>query len=231
MEGAGELLRRELGTLWRVDDAGRLAGVRFSDPGVIPWVVVASAAGGGGGSERVWACSTGLGDEVVDEVNALLSGGAPVAEVVGLVPPGRVEEGPSYVGPAVGGSAGSVRVACRVGRTPADRAALEGLLPERDRVALVEPWAAALADDGAVGSVCETARDAPEVGGAEAGVWTYEAYRRRGLAAAAVAEWMEVQAGRGRTPFYSTSADNLASQRVARRLELRPVGWWWSVRP
>jgi RimJ/RimL family protein N-acetyltransferase len=33
----------------------------------------------------------------------------------------------------------------------------------------------------------------------------------------------------GRTAFYSTSEDNLASQGVARRLGLRPLGQWWTV--
>lgn len=63
----------------------------------------------------------------------------------------------------------------------------------------------------------------------EAGVWTYEPYRRRGLATAVVARWIDLVDGR--TAFYSTSDGNVASQGVARRLGLRPVGHWWSVRP
>ena len=249
-EGALELLRRELATLWRVDAEGRLAGVRSSDPGPLPWVVVASDVGGAG---RVWACSVDLDPRVVDGVDALLSGGADVRAVAPLVAGGVVHEGPSYVGPAapagvrdrlVVGAAEDgraqqagpeepvgVRDGIVVGVAAHDRERLAARMPEEDRAALVEPWVVALAEGGDVGSVCETARDAPVVAGVEAGVWTYEPFRRRGLAVAAVSAWMDVQAGRGRTAFSSTSADNLASQGVARRLGLRPLGWWWSVRP
>lgn len=225
MEDGTGLLRRELETLWRLDGRGRIAGLRTSDPGPLPWVVVAAAAG----RPVVWACAAELDDAVAGEVDALLRRGAPVGGLVERVPPGRVHEGPSFAGPPARERAGR-GVECWTGASAADRARLEGRMPEPDRVALVEPWVVAVVD-GTVGAVCETARDAPEVGGAEAGVWTYEAFRRRGLATAAVAAWMDVQAERGRTAFYSTSAGNLASQGVARRLGLRPLGWWWSVRP
>jgi hypothetical protein len=46
----------------------------------------------------------------------------------------------------------------------------------------------------------------------------------RGLAAAVTAAWSAQVADR--TAFYSTSEDNLASQGVARRLGLRPLGQW-----
>jgi hypothetical protein len=32
-----------------------------------------------------------------------------------------------------------------------------------------------------------------------------------------------------RTAFYSTDWDNVASQGIARRLGLRPLGQWWQV--
>jgi RimJ/RimL family protein N-acetyltransferase len=104
-----------------------------------------------------------------------------------------------------------------------DAGSLRGLMPEEDR-GLGEPWVVAMAD-GAVAAVCETSRSAP--GSVEAGVWTYEPHRQRGLASAVVAAWSTLVTDR--LAFYSTSWDNVASQGVARRLGLRPLGDWWQV--
>ncbi|TDD04839.1 N-acetyltransferase [Nonomuraea deserti] len=86
------------------------------------------------------------------------------------------------------------------------------------------PWAMAVADEQVV-AVCHTPRRTPD--GAEAGVWTAPAFRGRGLAAATTATWA------GLLPrtrlFYSTSADNHSSQRVAARLGLRAIGWLWKL--
>jgi hypothetical protein len=49
-------------------------------------------------------------------------------------------------------------------------------------------------------------------------------HRRRGHAVNAVAGWARAARSRGATPFYSTSWDNVASQGVARRLQLSLVG-------
>lgn len=111
-----------------------------------------------------------------------------------------------------------------VGGGDGDEDGLRGVMPEADRATLLEPWTVALVD-GRVAAVCETARSAPA--SVEAGVWTYEPYRRRGLAAAVTAAWSAQVVGR--TAFYSTSDDNVASQGVARRLGLRQLGQWWSV--
>src|SRR5262249_21006821 len=73
--------------------------------------------------------------------------------------------------------------------------------------------------------VCETARSTPVA--VEAGVWTYEPHRRKGLAAAVTATWAGLVDGR--TAFYGTSWDNHGSQAVARRLGLMPLGQWWQL--
>ncbi|MGW0230607.1 GNAT family N-acetyltransferase [Actinopolymorpha singaporensis] len=65
--------------------------------------------------------------------------------------------------------------------------------------------------------------------GAEAGVWTHPDARGRGLAATVTAHWARLVRDAGRLPFYSTSSDNLSSQRVASRLALRPIGWLWKL--
>ena len=59
----------------------------------------------------------------------------------------------------------------------------------------------------------------------ELGINTHPAFRRRGYAqkayAAAIAHALE----QGRTPLWSTTVDNVASQRLARSLGFVPFGW------
>lgn len=86
------------------------------------------------------------------------------------------------------------------------------------------PWAM-IVENGEVAALCHTARLTPA--GAEAGTWTAPAYRGRGYAAATTAVWAGMLPGI--RLFYSTSADNHSSQRVAQRLALRPLGWFWKL--
>jgi ribosomal protein S18 acetylase RimI-like enzyme len=89
------------------------------------------------------------------------------------------------------------------------------------------PWAMAVVD-GNVVSICHTPGRMTERA-AECGVWTHPDYRRRGYAAEVTATWAEILRPSGRHLFYSTDAENLSSQRVATRLELRPIGWTWRL--
>lgn len=75
-----------------------------------------------------------------------------------------------------------------------------------------------LVRDGAVVSVCYSARRRPDA--AEAGVDTDEAYRGAGLAVAVVQAWARAIESAGMTPLYSTSWGNSASLRVATKLGL-----------
>ncbi|WP_335933824.1 GNAT family N-acetyltransferase [Streptomyces sp. PTD5-9] len=77
-------------------------------------------------------------------------------------------------------------------------------------------------------SICHS--PATNADAAEAGVWTRADHRGRRLAPAAVAAWAGREARAKEVLFYSTSADNHASQSVARRLGLTPLGWIWAVR-
>lgn len=89
------------------------------------------------------------------------------------------------------------------------------------------PWAMAVEDDLVV-SICHT--PVPVTArGAECGVWTRPGYRGRGFGAAVVAAWAAVLRPAGRHLFYSTDAENFRSQRLARRLQLRPLGWTWRL--
>jgi RimJ/RimL family protein N-acetyltransferase len=88
------------------------------------------------------------------------------------------------------------------------------------------PWAVATIS-GQVIAMCHSARLTDR--GAEAGVWTDPDFRGQGHAAAVTAAWASLLASSGRHLFYSTSADNLSSQRVAARLSLHPIGWRWQI--
>ena len=59
---------------------------------------------------------------------------------------------------------------------------------------------------------------------AEAGIETLPAYRRRGLGAQAVVKWASLVRESGRTPLYSTSWENTASQGLAKNLRLVQYG-------
>lgn len=76
----------------------------------------------------------------------------------------------------------------------------------------------AIVQNGAAVSVCLSARVSADA--AEAGVNTVEAHRGRGYAVAVVTAWALAVRQSGRIPLYSTSWDNAASQRVARKLGL-----------
>jgi predicted GNAT family acetyltransferase len=57
-----------------------------------------------------------------------------------------------------------------------------------------------------------------------AGVETHHDHRQQGHALRAVSGWAAAVRRLGATPFYSTSWDNIASQRVASRLGFEMVG-------
>jgi len=89
------------------------------------------------------------------------------------------------------------------------------------------PWAMALVDARVV-SICHTP-GAMSDRAAECGVWTHPDYRGRGYASEVTAVWADVLRPSGRLLFYSTLPENLASQRVAARLQLRPLGRMWTL--
>ena len=84
-----------------------------------------------------------------------------------------------------------------------------------------QPYLAIIEDSQAV-SICRSVRVSSRAH--EAGVDTPVGYRRRGYATSVVAAWALTVCALNRVPLYSTSWDNLASQRVARRLGLVQYG-------
>jgi len=85
------------------------------------------------------------------------------------------------------------------------------------RLGLSQPCVA-VAESGRAVSLCCSVRICSRAH--EAGVETLSDYRGRGFAANVVAGWAMAVRELGRTPLYSTSWDNVASQRVAAKLGL-----------
>lgn len=103
----------------------------------------------------------------------------------------------------------------------------DGLPPhlvEAGFVALADFWApwCAVMDDGEIAALCFAARLTDR--GAAAGVYTFPAWRGRGLAGVATAAWSRHPDLSGHELGYSTLMTNAASQRVAARLGLPRIG-------
>jgi hypothetical protein len=81
--------------------------------------------------------------------------------------------------------------------------------------------------DGDVVSICNTVRLSDRA--AEAGVDTVASFRGRGNAPMVVAAWAAAIRADGRTPFYSTSWENMASQAVARKVGLIQYASFYNV--
>lgn len=84
-----------------------------------------------------------------------------------------------------------------------------------------QPYLAIIENSQAV-SICRSVRSSSRAH--EAGVDTLVGYRRRGYATSVVAAWALAVRALNRIPLYSTSWDNVASQRVAQRLGLVQYG-------
>ena len=131
----------------------------------------------------------------------------------------QVWVGPAYRFPdRIDSPANVVRLSCE------NAGFLEGnfakMVPELDSG---RPYWAVIEDSQAVQvSICQSVRLSCRAH--EAGVDTLEAYRQRGYAVSAVAAWALAVRALDLVPLYSTSWENVASQRVARRLGLIQYG-------
>ncbi|WP_308639664.1 kasugamycin N-acetyltransferase AAC(2')-IIb [Paenibacillus silvisoli] len=94
---------------------------------------------------------------------------------------------------------------------------LDGFEWLTEEIEFVQPCIA-LVRESRVVSICRSVRITPRAH--EAGLETLHAFRGRGYAAAVVAGWAMAVRKRGRIPLYSTSRENLASQKVASKLNL-----------
>ena len=85
----------------------------------------------------------------------------------------------------------------------------------------------AAVEDGRAVALCHCARR-PGVA-TEAGVETVAAFRGKGFATATVALWAAAVRQRGCLPMYSTAWKNLASQAIARKLQMVCYGEDWAI--
>jgi hypothetical protein len=236
-----ELLEMEFGALWGTDRRGRLLESRERGAGRTPYLVIAvandgqfAASGGdvpdGVAAQLQAAVATApllppatQPASLVDCEQLLRDALGPLERSSGpsfLIPPGTTFPHTAEIHLSTGTSAETLRRfdPTGTGWSVDDwNQLLDGTLG---------PWAVAAADDRVI-SLCHCARRTDDA--AEAGVSTSPDFRGQGHAAAVTAAWASLLAHSGRRLFYSTSADNLSSQRVAARLNLRPIGWTWKL--
>ncbi len=239
-----DLLKIEIDTLWLRDERGNLLEPQSGGRRNVPYFRVASADDG-----WVLAFADGLPGVLVADIEALFADEPPttdpsrppapferckqlLADALGVV---ESSGGPSYVIPP-GTSFVSGAALLRSDDEHKERLQAQDLdrlnwTAEEWRQLLdgeLGPWVFVMEADRVV-SMCHTARLTDR--GAEAGTWTDPHVRGRGYAAAATAAWASLLEPSGRHLFYSTSADNLSSQRVAARLDLPLIGWMWRIAP
>ncbi len=225
-----ELILLEIETLWETDAAGRLVRARTPNRRPAPLCVVAAIDSG-----VVVATRHDVSDERDTAVRDLVDRSRHEAAAVGWQPScadeieallatdhlvGEVRCGPSFtIGAPIEADPQLDLRANETGIPPS----LWSTMPKEDR-SLTEPWVVAVVGD-AIAAVCETARSGDRA--VEAGVWTYPPYRRCGLAVNVVAAWTRL--AQGRTVFYSTDPDNVASQATVRRVGGAPLAQLWQL--
>lgn len=138
------------------------------------------------------------------------------------VPPEKIEIGPAYWASEPVSSEGNAVEITR------ENASLlpEGFLDEGE-IDFIQP-SYAIVHEGRAVSTCITVRRSGR--SVEAGVDTQEAYRGHGYAGQATSAWVNAALDAGLIPFYSTSSDNTASQRVAEKVGLEWFATELSIR-
>lgn len=229
-----DLLRLEMDTLWG-DDV-------YDRPRPHPLVAIAIAVAGGGQAVRFGPTAPrDMRRTTFPEFPPDAGGDSRPPTLLeryraslASLEPMRLEGGPSYLfsGEGFPPSSPTLKVRTSIEDVPAS---LEAARPEpwwepREWADLLAgrlgPWAVGTVD-GRVVALCHTSVASPAA--AEAGVWTHPEMRGRGFAPVVTAVWARVAGTRFDTLFYSTSLDNAASQAVARKLALRPLGWIWRL--
>jgi hypothetical protein len=221
-----DLACKRVDALYRCDDRGRMTSISQWYGGAAPRFFLMRTVGG-----TISRFRADLPDDLVSRLEALcigesagdLTGKLPVhhADYLELLsshaPVDRVWAGPAYMftqdlppgvppTPICGHNADLLR------------GGLEDWIPD---VPHRRPFLAVIENDQAV-SLCASVRISAAVHCA--GVETRADHRRRGHAVNAAAGWARAVRALGAMPFYSTSWDNVASQGVARRLQLSLVG-------
>jgi hypothetical protein len=221
----------QVATLYVLDDAGRLLTVNAPGQREAPRFFLGRTAQG-----NVWRWRHDLPDALAQELDALARAEPVCARLGGDLPvtyaairqrlqahaPVRLAwRGPAYAFPDdLPAREPPAHQVVAITATNADVLVgpFAGL---RASLAAVQPCVAVV-EGGAALAVCHCSRRTDRA--AEAGVETRADARRRGSGAAVVAAWAAAVRQSGRTPLYSTSWGNAASQALARRLGLAQYG-------
>lgn len=221
-----ELVRLQVHALFTHDAAGRIVSKNKPAYAPAPRLFIGRSVTG-----TLWRYRDDIPDDLIATLEPLLAR-EPTLERLDMLPmvqaevvAARAKHQPItevYAGPAwrfpdrVLASSRAILV------SPEDADALHPNYPVlAENLAAMLPCAAVMERDVAV-SVCFSARVSPNV--AEAGVDTVASARGRGYGAAAAASWAVAIRESGRLPLYSTSWDNIASRRVAEKLEATQYG-------
>lgn len=229
------ILKLDVATTFRLDDAGRILCENDPDGSPGPRAFVAGCIAG-----NVVHLRADVGRGTAAEIAALVAAEPPwidpqarpgcIDQIARLLdgPPARLEVGFNYVLPRQALPTG--RFVC--GNTAQGDALLASLCRDAMPAHLLAagfvsvgdfwpPWCVAM-QDGVIAAIAFSARLAPT--SAAVGVYTFPGFRGRGLAAAVTARWTTLPGLGTRRLFYGTSKANLSSQRVAARLGLERVG-------
>ncbi|HKU95854.1 MAG TPA: GNAT family N-acetyltransferase [Vineibacter sp.] len=215
-----DLFTKRVDALYRVDGNGRLVSTNEWDSRPAPRFHLMRTAEG-----PIFRCRFDVPDAVVHRLAALVGQEMPdrafdklpvgadrYLKVLGdHAPVERTWSGPAYV---AGGdvSPNTTPTLVNAGNADVLRRRFEDWTPD---VPHRQPFMAVLHDGEAV-SICASVRISAAVHCA--GVETHHDYRQRGHAADVVAGWVRAVRTLGAIPFYSTSWENAASQRVANRV-------------
>lgn len=209
--------------LFSHDDAGRLTHVNDPIAAVAPRFFIGHTADG-----PVIRFRRGTASDVERELEAAALKAARVFDSPIDPSPYRAildrssPSGPAWAGPAFTFPSSLPEHVEAFLVTPENSHVLEShLAPWIPDVTSCEPMIAVAVDGHAV-AVCASVRRTRRAH--EAGVETVAAFRRRGYAASAAAEWARAVREAGRVPLYSTSWENEASRGLARKLVLVQFG-------
>ena len=231
-----QLMRIHVATLFNCDSDSRILSLRrpWSRPGGPPRFFMGRTHG-----NNVWLFRHDIPDDLTHELEVLCLS-EPSAKHL-MRPPGiatairaalqtrgpitREYRGPAYLIPE-GTQEPTDAALITKERGRMLEAGFSWMLPHLTADVDIGPVTAAVVNGSAV-SICYCARLSPL--GAEAGVETLEAVRGRGYATAAVAAWATAMRRRELLPLYSTSWENVASQRVAEKVGAVCYGEDWEI--
>lgn len=213
-----DLIRLQLRTAFVLDRHGRLLAVNEPHRPEAPRVFLAIA-----GTDRLVRVRHNVPEAVAREWLACAGEDAELAARVAAHQAITNEHrGPAYILPPQSADPGQTMLVRATGAAP-----LHPELVSRGwGMTEAEPYVGVVRD-GHIVAVCYSSRDGAEA--CEAGVETAMTYRGLGLGALAVRAWAAAVQRSGRVALYSTSWDNLPSQRIAARLGAHRYGENWHL--